>query len=242
MKRSEKLKESLKPLYKELVSSVGEFANTCFFAMQWGDKFPLNPNEGVLFVGRATNGWISAENNLDVLFGADDQAIFNREDQRQWIEEKWGNPDEEDNNYNTLRSSFWKVIRMTSIQLYPELGEEWYRKVAWSNLYKAAPLEGGNPSNAMCRAQLESSQKILAKEIEILSPKTVVMLTGYNWAKDFLSSLNNGVEPSSCKMTKEWDNYASSLYVINGVNYIVTEHPQGKKHQAHIDALLELIS
>ena len=52
----DKLKERLLPLYVNLRKDCNADENLCPFLMQWGDKFPIKENDGIIFYGRATNG------------------------------------------------------------------------------------------------------------------------------------------------------------------------------------------
>lgn len=62
----ESLFKELEPLYKELIKEVtsspfnGDYFNVnelCTFTTRIGEKFPAGRNKGLLFYGRATNGW-----------------------------------------------------------------------------------------------------------------------------------------------------------------------------------------
>ncbi|MGN1211919.1 MAG: hypothetical protein ACI4TM_09560 [Candidatus Cryptobacteroides sp.] len=114
-----KLRRALFPLYKELMEAVEPFRDDprglCPFALQWGPRFPQEERTGILFVGRATNGWVSFSNDPEVLFGDTDETIFNRADQMLWVHNLDGNR----NGYNTRSSAFWNVIRGVSSAYYP---------------------------------------------------------------------------------------------------------------------------
>jgi hypothetical protein len=228
----EKLKAGLLPLFKELLDK-NTFSDVCVFCMQWGKKFPKQENAGVLFVGKAVNGWVNAETDIDVLFGKTTDRIFARGDQMEWVENLSG-PNE---TYNTNKSAFWRVIKKISQHLYPK--DEWFRYVAWSNLCKIAPSEGGNPNDPLYYEQLESCRKILEKEIEVLSPKFVVLLTS-GWEKDFLFYLNGNNHTSSIEKV-EWDGYETKLFKIKDVFYIASQHPQAKDETKHFDVIATLI-
>jgi hypothetical protein len=225
------LRTELKPLYQKLLND-NTFENICSFCVQWGEDFSLDKHTGILFVGKAVNSWINAETDIDVLFGNSNKRIIARNDQMKWVH------DLESTNevYNTKKSAFWRVIKQVSSNYFPS---KWYSHVAWSNLCKLAPFEGGNPSDGLYYEQLDSCLKILQKEIEILSPKVVVMLTS-GWEEDFLLYLNDSNKPTSEK-TIEWNGYETKLYKIMGLNYIVSLHPQGKNENKHVDAIIELI-
>lgn len=232
-----KLKNALKPLYQSLVKSVSSFTyDKAYFCVQWGKKFPKEKNKGLMFVGRAVNGWISKNEDVDIQFGDTDEAIFNIEEQMIWVYEQAG----EGKGYNSNRSAFWRVIQGISDSFYPS---ESLNYVAWSNVCKVSPWEGGNPDNPLYYAQLSSCQEIFKKEVEILSPKVVIFFTGEGWAIDFLKYLNGEQNPKSVEKVV-WDKkykYQCVVYNINGTIYILSEHPQGKKEKNHIQCIKELI-
>lgn len=228
----EKLRNELKPLYQKLLTQVN-FDDVCTFCIQWGKNFSTEEGKGILFVGKAVNSWVNDEKDINILFGDTSKRIFARNDQMDWINDLEGPND----HYNTKKSAFWRVIKRISTHYFPT---KWYSNVAWSNLCKIAPYsKGGNPNDKLYYQQLNLCQQILSKEIEILSPKVVVMLTS-GWDKDFLNYLNNNKEPKS-DLTIKWSGYESKLYIINKVNYIVSHHPQGKNENHHVNAIIKLI-
>ena len=77
-------------------------------------------------------------------------------------------------------------------------------------------------------------------EISFLSPRAVVMLTGWNWAKDFLMAMNGEQEPEYIDQ-EAWGDYWVCAYRIGGRLIIVSEHPQGKPEAAHAEAIVNLI-
>jgi len=62
----------------------------------------------------------------------------------------------------------------------------WSRGMAWSNLCKVAPWDGGNPSDDLYSAQFPACRELLRLEVEALRPELVVVLTGKDWFWDFL--------------------------------------------------------
>lgn len=225
-----KLKKALKPLYKEMLSEITH-DHICTFAAQWGEFFPKKENKGLLFVGKSVNGWVADSIDIEDIFCDSGNGVFAMNDQMIWVENCEGSNE----GYNSRKSAFWRVNKKISMNYYPQ---NWYENVAWSNVCKVSPYEG-NPSDRLYYEQLSSAQKILAKEIEILSPQAVVMFTS-GWEKDFLLYLNNDKMPEPVKVVN-WEGYQSILYVINGTKFIVSPHPQGKTESAHVDAVIELI-
>ncbi|OAV67011.1 hypothetical protein Barb4_02662 [Bacteroidales bacterium Barb4] len=228
IKIKKELENGLRPLYSELLEATGYYLEKniyklCAFCAQWGKEFPEEKNSGILFVGRATNGWHDEDLDVDTIFA----KVFACDDQMEWA-----------NDYYT-KSAFWRVIIKTTQMLYPDEGRQAH--VAWSNLCKIAPQSGGNPNDPLYYSQLDACQKILEKEIEILSPKFVVMLTGDNWAKDFLLYLNGGEHPESID-TAYWSGYEAKVYKIKNATYIVSPHPGRKPEASHVQTIVELIN
>lgn len=218
-----KLKEKLLPLYENLLKNI-DSEKIVPFCMQWGDKFPVEEKNGILFVGKATNGWVITSKEIEILFGNTDSRIFARGDQMKWVVNG--------NNPYYKKSAFWRVIKRVSELKNGK--DEWYSKIAWSNLYKVS-LEKGNPTGKLINQQIEICKEILNTEIKILNPKYVIFLTS-GWENRFFRNLN--------KLTKEeiWGkNYRTTGYSIDNRVYITTSHPQGKNEDKHIDAILKIM-
>lgn len=223
-----KLYNKLKPLYSELLKHATD--DHCTFCMQWGSNFPSNEREGILFVGRAVNGWQTDENTVESIFDSSEtERVFNRPNQMKWAE---------DEGY-VSKSAFWRVIKGTTQLLYPDA--VWYTKVAWSNICKLAPYDEGNPSETQYWDHLNDNKEILNAEIETLSPKCIVFLTKMSWVKPFYNEIEKDtVHPIA---TNEWGNgYIASLYKIGANHIIISEHPMRKNESTHIEAIYELIN
>jgi len=226
------LKEKLLPLYSRMLGN-NTYQNICSFCVQWGKNFPQKQNDGILFVGKAVNGWINNETDIEILFGNSEERIFNRKDQMEWVH----NLERNFEGYNTRKSAFWRVIKGISSNFHS--AKNWFSYIAWSNLCKIAPFTGGNPNDGLYYEQLEYCQEILLKEIEILSPKFVIFLTS-GWEKDFLYYLNGNNQTKSIKKVS-WCGNETKLYEIKGVYYITSVHPQGKPEAKHIETIIELM-
>jgi len=229
--RIEELRNNLKPLYAELIKSVSDIDYVkAFFCMQWGKNFPFENNHGLLCVGRATNGWDSWTNNevtVDNVF----DCIFNKSDQMKWVEKLEGNEE-----YNTNKSAFWRVIKQIAQHYHPT---NWTSFIAWSNICKVAP-EKGNPNNTLYEAQIDVCHQILQTEINVLSPKVVLFLTGKNWANSTLRYLNHSQSTKSIKK-HSWGDYECKVYEIDNVIYLLSEHPQGKPEVEHVQCVIDLL-
>ncbi len=233
----EQLKEALMPLYEGLITQVNdrvkkvEGEERTYFCGRWGQQFPMEPYTGIMFVGRAVNGGRTISDKVDTLFnGKDDERAFDTPNQVEWVE---------DNRKLLAVSAFWRVIRGVSQRFYGN--KNWATHVAWSNVCKVAPATNGNPNKELYDAQIDCCQEILKTEIEKLSPRVVVLFIG-KFGNNLLRFLNGGNPTKSMKeYNQPWDRYECKVYEINGITYILTEHPQGKKEQAHIDAICKII-
>ena len=230
----EELKENLLPLYQNLLDKVKNENNIYTFCMQWGNKFPQEEQSGILFVGKATNGWVTNSTKIEELFGVEKtKMIFARKDQMKWVEDSEG-----DEKYNSNKSSFWRIIK--TISEIKNGKDEWFNNIAWSNLYKVSP-EKGNPSESLKKLQIEDCKKILETEIKILNPKYVIFLSS-GWEHNFLNHLINDSEKENFKKIKWSNKYETKGFTIKGTNYITSVHPQGKNEKEHINAIIAIMN
>lgn len=234
---ADKLLPKLKPLYKRLISDVSQIKGPKdTFAVQWGKYFPNKSNEGILFVGRATNQWHTTEEDIDVLFGDTHlgSTIFNCDDQMIWVEH-CANPQAD---YNSNKSAFWRVIRAVAKHFYPE---DELNHIAWSNVLKIQKDSGKNPTGRIFDSQINTCKEIFKTELDVLSPRYIIMFTGGYGESEMLSFLNCGEMPSAIE-SANWGKYNVDVYAIGDMYFFCTEHPQGKAEQSHIDCLIELIN
>ena len=232
------LAEKLKPLYQVMLDEVGDAKNDDHikFCVQWGKHFPEEKNTGIMFYGRANNGWVCFDTNVEDIFDPNNtERAFARDDQMIWVEESAGDVD----GYNTNSSAFWRVIRNVANEFYPE---NELQHIVWSNLCKIAP-DGSNPSDALYYAQLPSACEIMKSEIDFFSPRHVVLLTGESWAMPFLKQIFGNDEPTIVGRATFGGarDYEIKVYEKENVFYYVSEHPQGKNESTHIEALVNLI-
>ena len=225
----EKLKEALRPIYDKMLKYTSingwretidgeERAYPCM-APVVGNNYPKEPRTGFMFYGRANNGWEEGVNDtFDTIYNAQLDGLY------EYIKDN--------------KSAFFRVAGRVFSECY---GDDWLNHVVYSNLYKVSRHEK-NPTDPECRVQLEYVKEIFEKEVETMSPKFVVLLTGENWAKDFVWHINGNEIPAPLE-TKKWSDdyrYSLSVYKIDEVYYIVSEHPQGKKEDLHAEAILSI--
>lgn len=225
----EKLKEALRPIYDKMLKDTSingwretidgeERAYPCM-APVVGNNYPKEPRTGFMFYGRANNGWEEGVNDtFDTIYNAQLDGLY------EYIEDN--------------KSAFFRVAGRVFSEYY---GDDWLSHVVYSNLYKVSRHEK-NPTDPECNAQREYVTEIFKKEIETLLPKFVVLFAGTNWADTFICYINGEEIPQPLE-TIIWDEdygYSLSVYKIDEVYYIVSEHPQGKKEYLHAEAILSI--
>lgn len=154
-----------------------------------------------------------------------------------WVTAQWGVGE----GYSTSRSAFWRVIRETVLGLGICTTEaqiaHWPSRVAWSNLYKAAPPNGGNPSGRMLTLQHASAVRLLRCEIDHLAPRRVLFLTGMDWAESFLRdggfAEKAGVSQTLVEATGHLPLPKATAQVV------VARHPQGKNEAVWVREALD---
>lgn len=228
----ELLKATLKPLYQALLPKVTSKNKVYTFCLQWGNNFPKEVNTGILYVGKATNGWVTNTRDVDILFGDTKERVFARYDQMAWVHNL-----EKDKKYNTLNSAFWRVIKKICQSVYGSEG--WYSHVAWSNLYKVS-FEKGNPDAKLKKEQLELCKKVLQEEIRILSPKYVVFLTS-GWEKSFFDHLTKGLTRENLPVVKWGGKHETRAFKVGKTILICSAHPQGKNEYEHAMAIVGMM-
>ncbi|WP_461638941.1 hypothetical protein [Labilibaculum euxinus] len=230
------LARELKPLYKAMLDNISSNKELYSFCMQWGKNFPLKSNEGILVVGKATNGWITNSREIEVLFGESANKVFARDDQMKWVSNLATNK----KGYNTRKSPFWRVIKRVAKKYYQNTDEEWSSLLAWSNLYKIS-YDSGNPCKLLKKAQEQYCKKILKTEIQILAPRYVIFFTS-GWENSFFEDISKGKTIKEEKSTKWSDKkYEVKSYLIENVIYIISVHPQGKLENNHTNAISKII-
>ncbi|MBO4983837.1 MAG: hypothetical protein J6D23_07235 [Clostridia bacterium] len=84
--------------------------------------------------------------------------------------------------YRTENTPFWSVAReITELLHNGQLKEgEWTKHIAWTNLAKIAPLNGGNPNDDLWNDQHDISKEILWAELEKLQPTHIMIIAKSN--------------------------------------------------------------
>jgi hypothetical protein len=213
-----------------------------------GDKY----NGELMVVGRAINSWGYEDETIrwNSKNGNPPEVIieniirYSLSDDKdvdcpmKWITDHWGS-DAEGNKqafqYNMKKSAFWRVIKeiLSDLKITSSEAEKknWSSYLVWTDLYKVASPDGGNPSNRLCEAQFEQCKLLLKEEIATFKPKRILFLTGYIWFKDFEDIGFNGRDRKESLV--EWVGSYDKTEVI------VAKHPQGKDETEYVKQVIK---
>jgi hypothetical protein len=211
----------------------GKFRNTPLTAFdtlvgsQWSRE--------LLLVGRAANGWgdawttdeaMSPEGRSRIAHKLTEAVSKDRQCSMTWVTDWWST----DAPYNTAGSAFWRVAKVVTEQLgFVPAGANWASQLAYTNLYRVSPHAGGNPSDALCRAQEQSCIQALGEDLHRLEPRRVLFLTGYGWAGPFVEGLGDW-KPLDTRI--EGIEAAGRLERAGrSIQVVIAPHPQGKQEQ-----------
>jgi hypothetical protein len=229
---------SLDQLDELLRAVAGRPSSGPFAALvpQVGSEF--EPGRELMIIGRATNGWGEPEDGDDTQFTL--AEIVDPDVRRGFVERTLRSVDEDPliwvNEYGP-RSAFWRVARRVAEGL-GVAGEHWYRRVAWSNLYKVGPAEAGNPSDALMQAQQAMCIQLLRHELAVLQPRRVLFMVGcgveadwFQWFEQPLGFMDAG-RGEAVGQALQWGRIAQA-------EVVVLPHPQGKPESKLAEAALQ---
>ncbi len=227
--------DNLKGLYVDLISELAQKRDSYLetkltvFSASAGTGY----NGKIMVVGRAVNGWNhyldpNSEASVKNCISSVQNALVT--ENLNWVKAHWGSRDK----YNTRKSAFWRLAKAISATAKPN-SEFHTDAIVWTNLYKAAKEEGGNPSRRLMNTQFQFCKQILDAEIDYYKPAYVVFLTGLSWAKPFLTTA------TQIDSNPAWD-YVEQVGVYQSCKYVVGQHPQGKNEELHLDEIVEHIN
>ena len=216
---------------------------TGFLAMK-GEKYEQNGRK-LMIVGRSVNGWIDSRFpcELERAGAAKEFAeIVHKGVQGKdgcpmlWVTKLWK---QQEDTYNTKRSAFWRAIRgvVRDLRIADVEKDDWPSHLVWSNLYKVAPADGGNPNGALCDIQRPGCVKLLEMELAEYKPERLLFFTGLNWLGRFREKMNHQVERTDDKYV-----HATGLWQIaEGMTtkVVVAAHPQGKNERELVEEVVK---
>lgn len=224
--------EHRKLLAEQLLPLIGANATRLPFLSMAGH---LYKNE-LMVVGRAPNGWedgmlpcdlaspTAATNYAATIY---ESVVGTGPCPMSWVTDAWANPD--NTKYNTRKSAFWRVIRgvVAESGIADTDESSWPSHLVWSNLYKVAPEEGGNPGGALRQIQLSHCIALLQQEIDVYLPRRLLLLTGLGWAEPFLGHIAPTFVPTPSGIYVEATGEISRNSG-HSTKIVVAAHPQGK--------------
>lgn len=210
--------KDIQALYQALEEDVRKLPDFCnqdlrTFTTQVGELYPEETNKGILFYGRATNGW--------------DDSCHEKIEDILW--------------YQTRRP-FFNLIYHFGREFY---GDNYCYSVAWGNIAKISP-NGGNPSEKLWNAQYFGMRRIIRKEIELLSPEIIVLVTGNtagdHWDSPFFEEFSDLKEVKHLVWAiSKGVECTATLFVNDRFKVIVTDRPEHRPIVAHTQALIQLL-
>jgi hypothetical protein len=141
-------------------------------------------------------------------------------------------------NVTEKKSQYWQCAKEVALGL--DLGEEtWYRRIAWSNLYKISPNQpkanptspSGNPGAELSRAQLCACVLILAAEIRHFRPQWAIFLTEVNCTSGYFDPFRGPLGVKNLGKLPD-SHYVREFGTLNVADHecciVLAQHPQGK--------------
>lgn len=230
----QKLEKELKPVFTDMYSNIEDIDNYWLFCPTWGKYYPSKENTGILFYGRATNGWKDYSDycgDADKVF----DFLFNRSDQVDWMP-------------SNTRKAFVSLVKGVTEYFYHD---EWNEHLAWSNVCKIAPnTEYGTPNNTLWASQYSYITKMMEIEIENLSPEVIVFVTGMTAGARWDSPLFDIDKYKGFQLSEsiEWGidsrtgkPLSSKAGRIDNKIIIITDRPESRPIAPHVEAILSLI-
>ncbi|WP_207659178.1 hypothetical protein [Anaerobacterium chartisolvens] len=201
-----------------------------------GNLYGKNPI--LMVVGRACNGWkygwtcddIDVRNIAKKVISDANDGL---ECPMQWLKDRWDGTYKDD--YNIHRSAFWRVSKEILKGVSDCNDDNWESYLAWSNLLKISPFEGGNPNASEWDAQVKECILLLKAELEELKPKYVLMMTDISWAEAFIKDLGGNSEPIN------GNSIVRSLLLYGKSKIIITIRPEGVGTQQFVNEVLKYI-
>ena len=236
-------------ILKNMIKHVGEHHGelpheqlTGFVAMK-GSKF----NGAIMVIGRAVNGWDNEWYPRDAASSSGTERIIGKiaksvDIPLSWVSKRWGH---NNGDYNTKKSAFWRTVRgvVSGLGLSGKESTDWPDCIVWSNLYKVAPKDGGNPSSRLCSLQEQYCKELLSAEIELYKPKRIIFSTGYDWAAPFIKDGSRFYAHTTTNRRTLVQAIAS--YKMRGGGrgkVVVAAHPQGKGDAKWINDVVRAFS
>jgi hypothetical protein len=187
----------------------------------------------LMIIGRAVNGWIDRW-DLDQPADLPGLAATARAtgegtvdgDQLGCVIARWG---ARDGGYDTASSQFWTATREVTLGGRDQR-DDWPSLLTWTNLAKLAPWGRRNPGGTLLRIQRELGPALLRREVALLAPRRVLVLTGGWWFGPFADALGLHVD---------WrEGLVEGVADEPGRRWVIAVHPMTRSPHAVAQAAL----
>lgn len=232
-----------------------------------------------MLVGRAVNGWDEyrvpgaftkeefIETSMKNFQNAPETVVrgVDYKDRFEWIDTDGdsaknalrvgidSNPDAiKDKPYLLTRSPLWSYSKGIWTNLYGEnqpWEKRWFENIVWSNLYKIAPHDGGNPTEKLMKAQKSACAKLLSAEIEYFNPTHILFITGKDWFMPFADLFSNLKLREASRPIGENKNHiyveGTADYLLAGGNVcksIIACRPELRPKEEYVSQVSEFMS
>lgn len=235
------MNDKMKVLYSQLYADAMKIKLSNFFPV-CGTEYGRSGAVRLMVIGRAVNGWdefkagdeaafvASAARNVDgkgfLWLGRENRGgVYDDE----LASEAYLNARGEETYYDLRTSPFWRTVKEVSKRLnsWDENGmpNRWYEHIVWSNLYAIAPKDGGNPDDAMQRAQRDTCRELLLEQIKEYAPTHILFITGQDWFNAFWAK-RPICEMEELTDRQKYGKYPISSGICGSSKIVVTMRPE----------------
>ncbi|MEI6817474.1 MAG: hypothetical protein WCL14_12755 [Bacteroidota bacterium] len=257
LNKDPKYKEICKEMLNEFSISTLKDEETkrkeyCFFFPQVGKNY-FTAKTKILFAGRAQNIWgggifkpHDVKNKLNSIIN--DAINFSEPNEEnecsmKWIVDCWYGTKgtEYEKCYPDMRlnkSQFWRVIKGVTNKVQGEK-EIFTESIAWTQYYKIAPKDGGNPDRHSESTPQDDNYAydLLEREIEILKPDYLIYFIGKNWMESCFDY------PDDYILEKTENKYVCGKLKIKdfATKCIIVDRPESKPLHPFIEEVCKTI-
>ena len=207
--RTAPLSGAFERLYDQMLETVSArpIAMPNLVCLHWPMHEPSYSGR-LLVVGQALNGWGHMAVPTDLAHEpvrTQELAATRRSSEKDGAFD-WMRPD-------VWRRPFWLLARSAMDALGLAL-----REIAWSNLAKLSPADGGNPNGELLAVQHDLGGRLLRQEILELQPDIVLIVSGRGYTSPFLRGAG---------IHLDWSPNGALQFAgeVGGRQWIVVNHP-----------------
>jgi len=214
-----------------------EFSKLAHFVPMEGTEYRKNQVR-LLIIGRAVNGWAdtNAKNEKDYEKEISNELTHKGFD---WVIEENGtlyNKDGDNKGDYCLSSPFWNVSkRIYECLTNTEATGKWVENIAWTNLYKIAPTNTGNPYGEMIKIQKRECIDMLKAEIEYFEPTHILAMTGWQWWMENFKEIFEKLE----EIKTEGKKYLEYVGRIGNIPIAVACRPEWKPKEEYVSDVMK---